>query len=287
MQNVRLGLFPLLPRKKKTDKSHYGHTLVLAGSKNLTGAAILASRAALHSGSGLVTLGTPGSLQDLMGRSLVEVMTLALPETKEGSLSLRSFARILTFIHRRKINSLAIGPGLSQNQETMGLVRKLVTHVKTPVVLDADGLNSFKGKAGLLRHHQAGLVLTPHRREFERLFKTKLPSRGLDRMKLAKKLAKFYDVVLVLKDHKTLVISTDHVYVNTTGNPGMAKGGSGDVLTGMIASFMAQGLGLFQAAAWAVYFHGKAGDLAVKQKGELGLIASDLIDFLPKAFRAH
>ena len=136
-----------------------------------------------------------------------------------------------------------------------------------------------------LRRHAGPLVLTPHEREFERLFGQPLPNKPSGRMALAKKLSKFYDVVLVLKGHRTLVVESPQVYVNTTGNPGMAKGGTGDVLTGIIASFIGQGLGAFQAAVWAVYFHGKAGDFAARQKGELALTASDLIDALPKVFK--
>ena len=277
--------FLLLPRKKNTSKSDYGHVLVLAGSKGLTGAAVLASRAALHSGSGLVTLGTPKSLEASMGKSLVEVMKLGLPETKVKTLSLSAYPRILDFIKKRKISSLAVGPGLSVNAETTALVRRLVGHVSAPIVLDADGLNSFKGRAGALADHSSGLVLTPHQKEFERLFSERLPSEKSARITLAKKLSKFYDVVLVLKGAQTLVVYGNKVYCNKTGNPGLAKGGTGDVLTGMIASFIAQGLDIFQASVWGVYFHGKAADIAVKEKGELGLIASDLIEYLPKALR--
>ncbi len=279
--------FPLLPRKKKTEKSDYGHVFVLAGSKGLSGAAKLASRAALVSGAGLVTLGVPASLQSLMERSLTEVMPMALPETKAGALSLSALGKIRAFIKKRRINVLAVGPGLSQNTGTTQLVRKIVRGASIPVVLDADGLNSFKGKTGLLRTRNAApLVLTPHKREFERLFAKKWPTAGSERIKLAKKLARFYHVVLVLKGDRTLVVEGEKVYVNDTGNPGMAKGGTGDVLTGIIASFIAQGLDPFRACAWAVYIHGRAGDVAVKVKGELSLVAGDLIDTLPRVFKS-
>ena len=278
--------FPLLPRKKNTSKHDYGHVLVLAGSKGLTGAAILASRAAFVSGSGLVTLGVPRGLENFFAWSLVEIMQLGLPETKEGALARAAYSKIQAFIKKRKINSLAIGPGLSHSAETSALVRRLVKNAFLPLALDADGLNSFRGKAKELREHPSPLVLTPHEREFERLFGQSLPKMPSGRITLAKKLSKFYDVVLVLKGHRTLVVEGDLVYVNTTGNPGMAKGGTGDVLTGIIASFMGQGLEAFEAAVWAVYFHGKAGDLAVRQKGELALSAGDLIEALPKVFRS-
>ena len=276
--------FPLLPRKKDTDKINYGHVFVLAGSQNLTGAAILASRAALESGSGLVTLGLPESLGNFMTKASPEIMRLTLPETREGSLNLNAYKKIREFINRRGIRSILIGPGLSAQKETVRLVRKLVANIRTPLILDADGLNSFKGRAVLLKGHGSPFILTPHQREFERLFSEKWPESVTDRVDLAKKLSKFYDVVLVLKGHRSLVVQGDKVYMNTTGNPGMAKGGTGDVLSGMIAAFVAQKLNEFEAAAWAVYFHGLAGDIAVKDKGELGLRASHLIEYLPQAF---
>ena len=278
--------FPLLPRKKNTDKSRYGHVLVVAGSKRMPGAAVLASRAALRSGSGLVTLGTPKSLGYSMAKSTPEVMRLPLSENKEGALNLRAYPQIMAFIVKRRISALVVGPGLSQNKEAAGLVRRLVSKVKAPIVLDADGLNSFKGRSALLRHHGGPLVLTPHRKEFERVFAEKFPEKESDRERLAKKVSKFYDVVLVLKGHRTLVAQGGKIYMNKTGNPGLAKGGSGDVLAGVIASFIAQGLGAFEAAVWAVYFHGKAADLAVRKKSELGLTASDVIEYLPRAFKS-
>ena len=285
MINPAVSRFPLLPRKKNTDKSHYGHVLVLAGSRGMTGAAVLAGQAALRSGSGLVTIGIPKSLENTVAKkSSPEIMRLGLPETKQGTLSFSALAKVLSCIQKRKINCLAVGPGLSTEPQTAKLVRSIVCDSPVPVVLDADGLNSFKSKIKFLRKHRASLVLTPHRREFERLFDEKWPERKDARIRLAKKLSKFYDVVLVLKSSGTLVVSRDNVYVNKTGNPGMAKGGSGDVLTGVIAALIAQGLDLFRASVWGVYFHGKAGDLAVKSNGELGLIASDLIECLPRVF---
>lgn len=277
--------FPLLPRKKNTDKTSYGHTLVLAGSKSMTGAAVLTSRAALVSGSGLVTLGAPKSIFRRLSRFPLEAMRLELPETSEVTLAYGSYSKIIQFVQKRNISCVAIGPGLSQNTQTASLVRRGVGSLSVPVVLDADGLNSFQGRAEELKKHRGPLVLTPHAKEFERLFRQTLPAGLLERKKLAKRVSKFYDVVLVLKGPDTLVVDHDRVYQNTTGNPGMAKGGTGDVLTGIIASFISQGLEPFEAARWAVYFHGLAGDRVVQMKSELGLLASDLIEVLPKVFR--
>ena len=153
------------------------------------------------------------------------------------------------------------------------------------MVLDADGLNAFKARASELKKYTAPLVLTPHDREFERLFQCACPQKTSQRIALAKKMARLYHVVLVLKGPKTIVTDGSHLYVNPTGNPGMAKGGSGDVLTGVLAAFLAQKLSAFEAARWAVYFHGLAADLAVEKKSQLSLIASDIIDYLPLAFR--
>ena len=276
--------FPLLPRKKNTDKSRYGHSLIVAGSRGMMGAALLASRASLEAGCGLVTLASPEKPAAAASQLIPEAMQLSLAQTKQGSLRFSAYSTITSFIVKRKITALLVGPGLSRHQETARLVRKLVVTVRVPAILDADGINSFKGKANELLLHASPLTLTPHRKEFERLFSERWPETQIKRIALAKKLSKFYDVVLVLKGHQTLVVNGDKCFVNSTGNPGMAKGGSGDVLAGIINAFICQGLQPFSAACWAVHFHGMAGDLAVKERGELGLVASDIIRFLPKAF---
>ena len=292
---MKLSGFPLLPRKKAADKRHFGHAFILAGSPGMTGAACLAGEACLKSGAGLVTLGVPKGTQNIVSKkSISELMSLGLRESKAGALSPSAYAGILSFITSRAVNCLAVGPGMGHEAGTAALVHRVVKASPCPLVLDADGLNCFSaeggsasgGKDGLreLRKHTSPLVLTPHRGEFERLFSEAWPERETKRVALAKKLSRFYDVVLVLKGHRTLVVECGNVYRNLTGNPGMAKGGSGDVLTGILAAFIAQGLRPFEAASWAVYFHGKAGDLAVREKGELSLLPSDLIDALPRAF---
>lgn len=273
--------FPLLPRKPHTDKSHYGHTFVLAGSSRMSGAAVLTATAALRSGSGLVTWGMPSGVSS--PKLPLEIMRKELP-SKNSSFSAKAGKEALAFIQKRRVNSVALGPGLGLNSGAQAFVRKVVAESPVPVVLDADGLNSFKGAARLLKKRRSPLILTPHEGEFQRLFGQKVPGILARRAALAKMISKFYDVVLVLKGHRTLVVCRDVIYVNNTGNAGMAKGGSGDVLTGLIASFVAQGLDVFKAAVWAVYVHGKAGDTAVRKTGELSLTASDMIDSLPKVF---
>lgn len=281
------GRFPLLPRLKRADKSRFGHTLVIAGSKGMMGAAFLAARACAASGSGLTTLALPAPYQGLETAKIPEVMRLGLSTTQAGSISSKALAATLRFIKEKKINAVAIGPGLSVHPDTVRFVRRFVKNCPVPVVADADAINAFKGKSQELRSAKSAVVLTPHEREFERIFSEKAPSAVSQRAKLAKSLSKFYHVILVLKGHRTVVINGDDCYVNRTGNPGMAKGGSGDVLTGMIGAFIAQGLKPFQAACWAVYFHGLAGDMAVKKHGELSLFAGHLIEALPAAFNRH
>jgi NAD(P)H-hydrate epimerase len=277
----------LLKRKPDTHKGDYGHVFVLAGSVGLTGAAYLTAQAALLAGSGLVTLGIPKSLNAIMARKLTEVMTLPLPETAAQSFSRKAFSEIKRF--SGKADVLAVGPGLSQNKETQALVRDVISKIDRPVVIDADGLNAITGHLGILRiprSERQEPILTPHPGEMARLVGKTVKFIQANRKKIAKEFAKKYNVILVLKGHRTIVASPDgKVYINKTGNPGMASGGAGDVLTGMIASFLGQGLSGFDAAKFGVYVHGLAGDIAAKEKGQLSLIATDLLNKLPEAFK--
>lgn len=272
-----MSLFPLLPRKKNTDKRDYGHVLVVAGSAEYPGAALLTARAALVSGAGLVTLAVPTSIKAaVLGKFPPEIM----PVFYKGSPT----ALLKKIIRQRRVNALAVGPGLGRHPSTSKWVRAFVRTARAPLVLDADGLNAFKGRPGELKGHPGALVLTPHAGEFERLFGRPLPKDASKRAELAKNLSRSYDVVLVLKGPATLTVYRDRMASNRTGNPGMAKGGSGDVLTGILAAFIAQGMDSFKAAVWGVHFHGKAGDAAVRKTGQLSLTASDLIRALPATF---
>ena len=172
--SLKASRFSLIPRKKNADKSRYGHVLVLAGSRGMSGAPQLVSRACLRSGAGLVTAGVPAGIRGVFSKtSLAEAMCLPLPETSAGAISSRAYPKILRFIRARRINVLAVGPGLTHDGEVSSLVRKLVRTVRIPVVLDADGLNAFRGKNKELKKHAGPLILTPHRKEFERLFAQK------------------------------------------------------------------------------------------------------------------
>ena len=273
------------PREADTHKGDYGHTLVLAGSVGMTGAAYLCAQAALLSGSGLVTLGVPKSLNAILEVKLTEVMTRPLPETGELSLSLNALDEILEL--SKKASAAAIGPGLSLNVDTASLVKRLIELLDKPIVLDADGLNNLAGDIEVLKRKKADIVITPHPGEFARLLKTDTVEIQKDREKKARNFSSEYGLVVVLKGYKTVVAAPDkQLYVNDTGNPGMAGGGAGDVLTGMIAAFLGQGDSPFEASKKGVYLHGLAGNLAKTEKGEISLIATDILKKLPEAIKS-
>lgn len=271
-------------RAPDAGKRDFGHVLVMAGSNGYTGAAYLTSQAAILSGSGLVTLAVGKSIYPIMAEKLTEVMVKPFFETRDYSLSLLAEKELLSFCE--KCTCAAIGPGISRNKETQGLVRSLLGKIGKPVILDADGINAFAGHADSLTKASAGLILTPHAGEMARLLERDIDEVKNNRKDIALESAHKYNIVLVLKGHETVVAGPDGaLYVNATGNAGMATGGTGDVLTGMIASFVGQGMDAFSAAAAGVYFHGLAGDLAAKEKGTLSLIATDLLNKLPEVLK--
>ena len=279
----------LLHRKVDAHKGDFGHIFILAGSARFSGAVVLCSLSALRSGAGLVTLGVPASINNAVIKiKHPEVMTFPLPETKEGVLSFAAYGQVKDF--SENVDVLAIGPGLSQHKSTQTLIRKIVSSIDRPMVIDADGLNALTGHLNLLRVSSCGLrvekILTPHPGEMARLLGVSIKEAQRKRETLARKFAKDYKVTLVLKGHHTIVADYQgKFYLNNTGNPGMATAGSGDVLTGMIAAFLGQGLSAFDAAKFAVYLHGLAGDMAAKQNSQISLIASDIIAKIPAAIK--
>ncbi|MFH0878026.1 MAG: NAD(P)H-hydrate dehydratase [Candidatus Omnitrophota bacterium] len=274
---------PLLKRRLDSQKGDYGHVLMLAGSARYTGAACLAACAAMRAGAGLVTLGIPKSLHPIFARKLTEAMFLPLPETRHQVLSKAGLPAIKDFL--KKVDCLLIGPGLSRETPTQWLVRAVLTIVRAPLVLDADGLNALVGHLELLKRIKTTAVLTPHPGEMGRLLGISVAQVQRNRKRIAKDFALRYNVNLVLKGHDTIVASSrGKVAVNATGNPGMATAGSGDVLAGILVAFLGQGVGAFEAARSAVYLHGLAGDLAARDKTQTSLIASDIVEYLPKAF---
>ena len=278
----------LPPRPLASHKGTYGRVLVVAGSTGMTGAAALASEAALRAGAGLVTLATPKHLNPILEGLLPEVMTLSLPETGVGSLSASAASAILEFAEKTK-SILAIGPGLSQHPDTVALVHQLVGENREQglglrMVIDADGLNALAKAPEIISLLDRDTVLTPHPGEMSRLTDTPVPTLENDRISTAQEFANECGVTLVFKGAPTVTAGANgEAWINSTGNPGMATGGMGDVLTGVIAGLMAQGHASETAAVLGVYIHGLAGDIAAEALGMHGLIASDVLKAAPKA----
>ena len=275
-------LFPRRPRD--VHKGTYGHLLVLAGSVGKTGAAALCARAALRSGVGLVTVGTAASAQPTVAALSLEAMTEPLPETPARSLAMKAREPIVALAEARA--AVAIGPGLGLDDETRALARVLVSTLPRPMVVDADALTALADHLDVLRGAHTARVLTPHPGEMARLLGGTVADVQADRLGAARAFATAHGVHLVLKGARTLIAAPDgRVLVNPTGNAGMASGGTGDVLTGILGALLARGLDATQAALAGVYLHGLAGDVAAERVGEEALIATDVIDALGEAFR--
>ena len=272
----------LAPRAANANKGDFGKVLVVAGSRGMSGAAVLCGSAALRGGAGLVRVAMPECVWPVVAAGNPCYTTVPLPEDDAGGLSLSAAANLLRLVPDNDV--LALGPGLGRGAEASRLVQQLYAQVNVPMVLDADGLNAFAGQAAGLKNHAAARVLTPHPGEFARLVQVDTKAVQAQRRELAARFAADHNVTVVLKGHGTIVTDGRRIYQNKTGNPGMATGGTGDVLTGLIAALMGQGLEPFAAAQLGVHVHGLAGDLARDDKGEVSLIASDLLDYLPRAF---
>ena len=276
---------PLItPRTPAANKGNFGHALIVGGSLGKAGAAAMAGISALRVGAGLSTIATPKSILSTVAGFHPEVMTEPLPETVHGTMAKTALPCISNLAAGKSV--VAIGPGVSRDSETSELVRELVRKRNVPLVLDADGLNAFADHRDELNGSSGPLVLTPHPGEMARLTGFGIAAIQRDRINVARSYAGEHGLVLVLKGHRTLVASPDgEVWVNTTGNPGMATGGTGDILTGMVAGFIAQNPNrILEAVCAAVHLHGLAGDVARDTLGEHSLIATDLITALPKAF---
>jgi hydroxyethylthiazole kinase-like uncharacterized protein yjeF len=271
----------LPPRPFASHKGNFGHLLVLAGSEGKTGAAAMACEAALRAGAGLVTLGIPASLNDILEVKLTEAMTLPLPEAAVArALGQTALKPILEFLGDK--STLAVGPGLGTHPETRDLVCRLVRDLPQPMVIDADGVNHLAADTDCLKGAAGPRILTPHPGEMARLVgltTAKVQARRLD---LARETAARFGVTLVLKGAQTVVAAPDgRASLNSTGNPALASGGTGDVLTGLIGGFLAQGLSPWDAARLGVYLHGLAADFFVSRHGPRGMIAGDLLTVLP------
>lgn len=279
-------LLPLFERRKKNShKGSYGHLLIIAGSLGKTGAAVMAARAAYRMGAGLVTVATPQSCLPIIARSMVELMTEPLAETEARTISASALPRVQALAEGK--DAIVLGPGLSTQDSTRQFVWEFIPRVKKPLIIDADGLNILALKPELLEKLPRLTILTPHPGEFARLSGLTVAEVLDKKLELVPAFARRYGVYLVLKGYRTLVAAPDgRVFVNPTGNPGMATGGTGDVLSGMVGALLMQHRDALLAALAAVYLHGLSGDLAAEKTGERALIASDLIRFLPRAVRS-
>ncbi|MBN1289048.1 MAG: NAD(P)H-hydrate dehydratase [Actinobacteria bacterium] len=275
----------LLPgRRPDAHKGDSGRVLVVGGAPGMTGAPAMSARASLRTGAGLVTLGVPEGLHDIFEIKLTEVMTRPYSQTADRTFSLMAADEILKVAGG--FDALAVGPGISVNDETAKMVRKLVAEAEVPVVLDADGLNAMIGHTDIFKDRKGSLVITPHPGEMSRLLGMESAAIQADRVGTAAAAAKNWEVIVVLKGANTVTADMEgRVRINSSGNPGMASAGMGDVLTGCIASLIAQGCSVFDAAVAGVYFHGYSADLVASMDGMTGMVASDVIRHLPLALR--
>lgn len=280
------ALPPRIPRRAPAShKGDYGHVLIIGASPGMTGAACLAADAALRSGAGLVTVAIGERSWPIVATKLTEAMTRPLPEAEDGAPRDDAVAALLAGPTRFDV--LLLGPGIGRGIGAGRVVHCVVREARIPLVADADALWSLAEDPDLLAALPRDAILTPHPGEFARLLGISTAQVQADRQALASEFARRHAAIIVLKGRGTVVADSARAWVNPTGNPGMATGGSGDVLAGIIASLRGQGWDAYEAARLGVYLHGLAGDLAARDLGEAALIASDLIRYLPAAMRAH
>ena len=281
----------IFKRKQNSYKNNFGHVLVIAGSYNMPGAGVLCANSAITSGAGLVTFAFPKSAYPVISKNIKsEIMLLPLEETN-GSFSKSAQNKILKFIEKRKITSVAIGCGMGKSSSVKNLILSIIKKFDIFVTIDADGLNSLENKQKKsiikdFKNSKSKIIITPHPKEFERISQIKYNEDKNYRTKITKTFAKNNDIICVLKGHKTIVSDGKRIYINNTGNAGMATAGSGDVLTGIISAFVCiENKDLLLKVVTAVYIHGLAGDFAAKEKTQVSMIASDIINNIYKAIK--
>lgn len=269
----------LLPKRRNdTHKGDYGKILLLCGSRGYTGAAALAAMGALRAGAGLVYLAVPESIYEIEAVKLTEPVITPLPD-EGGTYSINAVSHVLSMLVGK--NAVLIGPGIGQTEGTKAVVRAVLESFQGPVVVDADGINVLKAHKDILRGRTSPTILTPHDGEFRRF-------GGViteDRVASAAALAAEYGVIVLLKGHRTVITDGTSSFLNTTGNPGMATGGSGDVLAGIIVSLLGQGLAPLESAACGAWLHGAAGDICADEIGQYGLLPSDMLNVLPRLLK--
>jgi len=283
-------------RRSDTHKGDYGKVLIVAGSRGMSGAAYLSAQSAIRSGAGLVYLATPSSQQPILASKLTCVITQSLAETPEGTIAKKAIDDIKSLLQPptpgkweltlNDVDAVGIGPGLSRHPQTAEFIRSALPLFSSSTVIDADGINALVNNTDIIGKMQSA-ILTPHAAEMARLLKTTPTKIHFNRLDSALEASKRLKSIVVLKGYKTIVTDGENVYINTTGNPGMATAGSGDVLTGMIASLVAQKFSPFEASQLAVYLHGLAGDIAARKFTEHSLIATDIMDYIPDAIKQY
>lgn len=289
----------LVERRPDDHKGVFGHVLIVAGSRGMGGAAALAARAALRSGAGLVTAAVPAGIAATTAGAAPSAMTLALPETSAGTFRPEGVEKLKTYVKERRITALAIGPGITTHPEAARFVLHALSGLALPAVVDADALNVLssqdaEGAAELLKSRRAPCVYTPHPGELERALKGEKPRSESERSRAAERLSRAWGGVVLLKGHRTVVSTGARSIVNMTGGPALAKGGAGDVLTGLIAGLWAQALAsgrvegdlAFKSAALGAWLHGTAGEIAERELTAWAATSDDLVDLLPRAFKA-
>ena len=274
--NMVLNILP--DRDPWGHKGDFGKILLLCGSRGYTGAAYFAAMGALRSGAGLVFLGVPESIYAIEAVKLNEPVVFALPDA-DGMLSREAIPEILERLPR--MDAVLVGCGLGQSEDTLAVVRAVLEDARCPVVLDADGINLLAAHKDLLRGREYSTILTPHEGEFARLGGI----IGGDRQSAAEKMARDLGCILLLKGHRTCVTDGVHTYINDTGNSGMAVGGSGDVLAGIITALLGQGIEPLEAAACGAWLHGRAGDLCAEKLGQYAMLPSDMLEVLPRLLK--
>jgi ADP-dependent NAD(P)H-hydrate dehydratase / NAD(P)H-hydrate epimerase len=289
----------LVERASADHKGVYGHALIVAGSRGMAGAAILAARSALRSGVGLVTVAAPQGVAPLIAGAVPSAMTLPLPENLAGAFRPDGVEKLKAHVKERRVTALGIGPGITAHPDAARFVLHALSGLAVPAVIDADALNNlaaqdFEDVSKLLKSRKHPCVFTPHPGEMARILKMKVTDVEAGRVKAVERLSREWGGVALLKGHRTLISSGSRTVVNATGGPSLAKGGSGDVLTGLLLGLWTQALAsgrvegdqAFKCAALAAWLHGTAGDLAARELTPWAAISSDLVDFLPKAFKS-
>lgn len=275
-------LFP--PRAENSYKNQFGHLLNVAGSRCMSGAAAMSTMAALRCGVGLVTAASTEEVLNRISSSMFEATLLPLSAAKDGTVSAKNADNILKF--SEKMTAVSIGSGLAVSDDTKSLVKELICGINCPIILDADGINCVTGCIDIIRNTKGKLIVTPHEGELKRLYAAAFGAdKAADRLTMAVELAREYNIIVVAKGVPTYIAGDGKLIICKAGNPGLSKGGSGDVLTGVIAAFAAQGLAPVDAASAGVYVHGKAADLAAEKLSQIGMLPTDVIAQLPYVFR--